>query len=444
MLIEKLSVIGLGKLGLPMAVLFASKGFKVIGLDINPHVIKAINENNCPIYEPGASELLKNYRDSLVVTDDYKFAVENSEASFIVVPTPSEESGAFSTKYVETAGAKIAENLRNKEDFHLIVLVSTVLPGATARLKGLVEEISGKRCGVDFGLCYSPEFIALGSVLRGLSNPDVVLIGESDPKSGELLSKIYQKVCENNPPIVRTNFWNAELGKILLNSYITMKISFANMMAEMCERIPGGDVDAVSHILGLDSRVGRKYLTGGLAFGGPCFPRDNRAVVFFAQTVGVDAKLPKTTHEMNLYQSKRIVSIVKQQIGELKGKKVALLGLTYKPDTDVVEESASLELAKDMIREGAILSVYDPAGMENARKVLGNNAYYASSIEDCIRESELCIVAVPWEEFRNLDVQIFLRNMRKPVLLDCWRIFRNNPNFRERLKYFAIGLNLGC
>jgi UDPglucose 6-dehydrogenase len=427
-----------------MAVLFASKGFKVIGVDINHSVVRSLNEGNCPIYEPGVPELLRKCKASLTATSDYRFAVENSEASFIVVPTPSEENGAFSTKYVEAAGEKIAESLREKDDFHLIVLVSTVLPGATAHLKELIEKVSGKKCGVDFGLCYSPEFVALGSVLKGLSNPDMVLIGESDPKSGELLSKIYQKVCENNPPIVRTNFWNAELGKILLNSYITMKISFANMMAEMCERIPSGDVDVVSHILGLDSRVGRKYLTGGLAFGGPCFPRDNRAVVFFAQTVGVDAKLPRTTHEMNLHQSKRIVSIIKQQIGELKGKKVALLGLTYKPDTDVVEESASLELAKDIIREGAILSVYDPAGMENARKVLGNNAYYASSIEDCIRESELCIVAVPWEGFRNLDVQIFLRNMRKPVLLDCWRIFRNNPDFREKLKYFAIGLNLGC
>jgi UDPglucose 6-dehydrogenase len=441
-LIEKLSVIGLGKIGLPMAVLFASKGFKVIGVDINPSVVRSLNEGNCPIYEPGVPELLRKCRASLMATDDYRFAVENSEASFIVVPTPSEESGTFSTKYVEAAGGKIAENLREKDDFHLIVLVSTVLPGATAHLKELIEKVSGKKCGVDFGLCYSPESIALGNVLRGLSNPDMVLVGESDPKSGELLSEIYRRVCENNPPIVRTNFWNAELGKILLNSYITMKISFANMMAEMCEK-SFGDVDVVSHILGLDSRVGRKYLSGGLAFGGPCFPRDNRAVAYFARTIGANAKLAEVTHEINLYHNRRVVEFIRQKLGKLKDKRIAILGLTYKPDTDVVEESASLEIAKSLLEEGAILSVYDPVGMRNAEKVLGSKVRYARSVEDSLRNAELCILVTPWEEFKNLDAEIFLENMKEPVLLDCWRIFKNNPDFRGKLKYFALGLNSG-
>jgi len=442
-LIERISVIGLGKLGLPMAVLFASKGFKVIGVDINHSVVRSLNEGNCPIYEPGVPELLRKCKASLIATSDYRFAVKNSEASFIFVPTPSEENGAFSTKYVEVAGGKIAENLKNKDDFHLIVLRSTVLPGATARLKELVEKISEKKCGVDFGLCYSPEFLALGSVLRGLSNPDIVLIGESDPKSGELLSEIYRKVCENNPPIVRTNFWNAELAKILLNSYITMKISFANMMAEMCEKIPSGDVDIVSCILGLDSRVGKKYLSGGLAFGGPCFPRDNRAVAHFARTIGANAKLAEVTHEINLYQNRRVVEFIKQKFGKLKGKRIAILGLTYKPDTDVVEKSASLEIAKGLLEEGAILSVYDPVGMRNAEKVLGSKVRYARSVEDCLRNAELCILVTPWEEFKNLDAEIFLENMKEPVLLDCWRIFKNNPDFRGKLKYFALGLNSG-
>jgi UDPglucose 6-dehydrogenase len=439
-MIERLSVIGLGKLGLPMAVLFASKGFKVIGVDVNQEILKAINEKRCPIYEPGVSELLKKYSGSIIATDDYRYASENSEASFIVVPTPSEESGGFATRYAEAAGAKIAENLKHKNDFHLIVLTSTVLPGATARLKELLERNSGKRCGVNFGLCYSPEFIALGSVLHGLSSPDFILIGESDPKSGGLLSDIYRKICENNPPIVRTNFWNAEIGKILLNSYLTMKISFANMLAELCERIPGGDVDVVSQILGLDSRIGRKYMTGGLAFGGPCFPRDNRAVVYFAQTIGIDARLPKTTHEVNLYQRKRIVELVKQKINEPKGKKVAILGLTYKPDTDVVEESASLDIAKALLVEGARVSVYDPTGMENAKLVLGQEVEYTNSIEECLKDAEFCILATPWAEFKSLKPEDFTKTMKQPVILDCWRIF-NPPDYKEKLEYFAIGLS---
>ena len=177
----------------------------------------------------------------------------------------------------------------------------------------------------------------------------MVLIGESDPRAGELLLQIYKKVCDNDPPIVKTNFWNAELAKNLLNSYIAMKISFANFIAELCERIPGGDADVVSCILGLDSRVGRKYLTGSLVFGSPCFPRDNRAVAYFASTIGVDARLPKTTHEVNIHHNKRIVELIKEKAGDLRGKKVAILGLTYKPDTDVVEESASLEIARCLL-----------------------------------------------------------------------------------------------
>jgi UDPglucose 6-dehydrogenase len=438
-MIQKLSVIGLGKLGLPMAVFFASKGFQVIGIDVNLKLIKMVNEKKCPIYEPGLPELLKNSGKALVATDDYKYAIENSEASLIFLPTPSEGNKAFSTEYVELAGNRIAQNLKNKDVFHLIVLRSTVLPGATARLKDNLERVSGKKCGIDFGLCYNPEFLALGNVLRNLANPDLILIGESDPKSGELLSSIYRRICENNPSIIRTNFGNAELGKILLNNYITVKISFANMMAELCERVSGGDIDVVSQILGLDPRIGRKYLSGGLAFGGTCFPRDNEALTYFARTVGIEAKVAKVIDEVNHYQNERIVKLVREKMGELRGRKIAILGITFKPDTNIVDESASLEIAKSLFEGGALVSVYDPAGMGNAAKVFGENLHYATSVEECLKDAEFCILATPWEEFKSLKPEHFLKYMRQPALLDCWRIF-NGPEFREKLKYYAIGL----
>lgn len=440
-MMERLSVIALGKLGLPMAVLFASKGFKVIGVDVNSEIIKEVNEKRCPIYEPGVPELLENSGETFMATDDYGYAIENSEASFIVVPTPSEGNGAFSTKYVKAAGEKMAEKLSNKDDFHLIGLVSTVLPGGTATLKEVLEKVSGKKCGTDFGLCYSPEFIALGSVLRGLSNPDLLLIGESDQRSGEMLSGIYRKVCENNPPVVRTNFYNAELGKILLNAYITMKISFANTAAEICERMEGGDVDEISRILGCDSRIGRKYLSGGLGFGGPCFPRDNRAVAHFADSVGVDLKLAKTTDAINRYQNQRIIRFIEEKIGELEGKRIAILGLTYKPDTDVVEESAALGLTKNIAKKGAEVSVYDPQGMNNAEIVLGKSINYTTSVKECLGNAELCILATPWQEFKSLKPEDFVETMKKPVIFDCWRIFERSK-IRERLEYLAIGLEV--
>lgn len=436
-----ISVIGIGKLGLCTAACLARKGYPVIGVDINPDTIQAVNKGESPIYEPGLAKLIKKSKQYLSATNDYGHAIANSEVTIIIVPTPSEEGGGFSTKYVETAVKEIAASLKHKDNFHVVVLTSTVLPGATdSVIKPLLENISGKRCGIDFGLCYNPEFIALGSVIRDFTNPDVVLIGESDPRSGELLSEIYQKVCDNHPPIVRTTLYNAELAKISLNAYVTMKISFANTLAELCERIPDGDADVVSQMLGFDSRIGSKYLAGAIAYGGPCFPRDNKAFTSFAVKVGCRARLAEATDEINNYQNERVVNLIKYKLGEVRGKSIAILGLTYKPNTDVIEESASIEITQALVREGARVAVYDPAGMENARGVLGSSIKYASSMEECLRDAELCILATPWKDFGKLKAEDFTKSMKQPVLLDCWRFF-DRAELSGKLDYIAIGQN---
>ena len=440
MSIERISVVGIGKLGLCTAACFAHKGYKVIGVDLNPNTVRAVNEGRSPIYEPGLDALIKDSQGYLSATSDYGHAIEKSEITFIVVPTPSEQNGNFSIRYVEAAAEDIATCLRRKASFHIVVVTSTVLPGATDNIiRPLLEKVSGKRCGIDFGLCYNPEFIALGSVIRDFTNPDVILIGESDAKSGQLLSEIYQKTCNNHPPVVRTTIYNAELAKISLNAFVTMKISFANTLAEICERIPGGDADAVSKVLGLDSRIGRKYLSGGLGYGGPCFPRDNKAFAHFAAKIGCKATLSQATDRVNKDQNKRIVRLAEQKLGEVKDKTVAILGLTYKPDTPVVEESASVGIVQALLRERAKVKVYDPAGMKNAQQVLGNGVKYTSSVEACLKDTEFCILATPWDEFKALKPEDFTKSMKRPILLDCWRIF-DRREFSTRLKYLAIGL----
>ncbi|OGO00878.1 MAG: hypothetical protein A2Y90_02805, partial [Chloroflexi bacterium RBG_13_52_12] len=393
------------------------------------------------IYEPGLTELLQKQAD-ISASSDYKYAVENSEATFMVVPTPSLEDGSFTTKYAEAAAEQIAAGIKNKNSYHLVILTSTVLPGDTeARIQTVLEKVSGKKCGADFGLCYSPEFIALGSVIRDFLNPDVVLIGEFDKKSGDLLSEIYRKVCDNNPPIVRTNIYSAELAKISLNSYVTMKISFANTLAELCEKIPGGDTEAVSSLLGNDSRIGRKYLSGGLAYGGPCFPRDNKAFAHFARKVGCEARLSVATDKENEHQNERIAALVEQKLGKIKGRKIAILGLTYKPNTEVVEESAVVKIASHLLKKGASLSVYDPAGMANSRKILGDKGiHYAGDAKECLKDAEFCILATPWKEFKDLQPDDFIANMKRPMLLDCWRFF-DRSEFSKNVKYLTIGLN---
>ena len=441
---ETLSVIGMGKLGLPMAACLANRGYKVIGVDQNLDLVRAINAGENPIYEPGLEELMKSAQGYLETTCDFGYAIENSAVTFVFVPTPSEGDGSYSSRYVEAASEKIAEELKHKNSFHLVVIRSTILPGTTERrIKPLMESISGKKCGRGFGLCYNPEFLAIGKVISDFLNPDVILIGESEPKSGELLYEIYRKVCQNSPPIVRTNIYNAELAKISLNTFITMKMSFANIIAEVCEKIPGGDVDVISSVLGFDSRIGREYLTGGLAYGGPCFPRDNKAFASFSEEVGCKARLSEVIDEVNEDQINRIIHLVKRKLVKLKDKKVSILGLTYKPESDIVEPSASMEIARALLGSGAILSIYDPAGMGNARRVLGENRVkYASSARECLEGSELCILATPWPEFKTLSTRDFTSAMKKPVLLDCWRIL-DRSEFSNKLEYMAIGLGPG-
>jgi UDPglucose 6-dehydrogenase len=440
--VKTLSVVGIGKLGLPLAAYYAHKGYKVIGVDVNPAIIRAVNEGKPPIYEPGLEELMGGLKGRLSATDDYQSAIANSEITFVTVPTPSEEHGGFSTKYVEEAARKIAKALKAKDAFQVVVITSTVLPGATETvIKPLLENVSGKKCGVDFGLCYNPEFIALGTVIRDLASPDAVLIGESEPRSGELLAEVYKTVCDNDPPIVRTSFYNAEVAKLALNVFITTKISLANAFAEICEQLPGGDVDVVTKFLGLDSRIGPKYLSGGLGYGGPCFPRDNLAFIALARQLNIKAWLQEATHQVNRHQNERIAKLIQRKLGDARGKTVALLGITYKSNTDVVEESASLEMAKRLLEEGASLRIYDPAGNDAARQVLGDkNVVYTTSVQDCLKGAELCILATRWDEFKSLTPEDFVKYMKKPLLLDCWRFF-DRQKFAGKVDYFALGLS---
>ena len=439
---KALSVIGIGKLGLPLAAYYAHRGYKVIGVDVNKAIIEAVNKGKSPIYEPGLEELLNNPNKRLSATTDIKFAVENSDITFILVPTPSEKHGGFSTKYAEEAARNIGAALKDKTGFHIVVLTSTVMPGTTETvIKPILEEASGKKAGVDFGLCYNPEFIALGSVIKDLASPDAVLIGESDKKSGDMLAEVYKTVCTNNPPVARMSPHSAELAKLALNVFVTTKISLANAFTEICEQLPGGDIDAVTRFLGLDSRIGPKYLKGGLGYGGPCFPRDNLAFIYLAEQLNTQAWLQDATHRVNRHQNERIAKLVQSRLGSIKNKTISVLGITYKPNTDVVEASASLETARELLKKGASLRIYDPAGNGNARRTLGDkNVVYATSVKECLEGTNLCILATPWDEFKSLTPEDFIAGMDKPLLLDCWRFF-DREKFVEKLDYVALGIS---
>lgn len=440
---KKISVFGLGKLGLPFAVSWASRGFQVVGVDVRSDILQALGTAHVPDAEPPVGTMLTKAKSMISVTSDPAEAVRNSDVSFIVVPTPSDVKGGYSTRYIEEVLDCIGPAIGKKDTFHLVSIVSTVLPGATgSQFRPLLERLSGKECGKEFGLCYNPEFIALGEVVNGLLRPDFVLVGESDPKSGSILKEMYSKFCKNNPPIVRMSLWNAELAKISLNVYVTMKISFANTLAELCEKIPGGDVDIVSQAIGLDTRIGTKYLKGGLGYGGPCFPRDNRAFSHIAGQLGNNALLSRATDEINEDHAKLLSNRILETLKDVDKPQISILGLTYKPNTFVVEESAAINIARSLADNGAQVKAYDPAGTDHAKRLLGERIQFAPAAQDCLEQSDFCVIATPWEEFRMLSPSIFLARMRHPQILDCWRILdRAKFQAEPRLRYFAVGVN---
>jgi UDPglucose 6-dehydrogenase len=439
---KSLTVVGLGKLGLPIALCWATRGFHIFGVDTNPQVLEIIRSGKSPHPEPLVEVMLRRSQNRITFTNDAESATHKSDATFIIVPTPSEPDGSFSTRYVEEAIKPVAQALRSKSRFHLVIVMSTVLPGS---MEGIIrpqlEAVSGKKCGVDIGLCYNPEFIALGDVVHGILTPDLVVIGESDPVSGGLLARMYETLCKNDPPVARMNFNNAELAKISVNVYVTMKITFANLLSRLCERLPEANVDEVCTALGLDSRIGRKYLKGGLSYGGPCFPRDNRAFSAFARRITERSKLSEVVDELNTKHTLHVSEFVLRHLTDPTESQVAILGLTYKPNTDVVEESASVDLAQSLLGAGVKLRLYDPMGLKNAMKELGDKPYYSNSIADCLNGSDLCVVSTPWNLFNKLTPKEFVNNMKTPTVLDCWRVldqkkFKDDP----RLIYLQLGV----
>ena len=439
---ETVSVVGLGKLGLCMAACMAAKGNRVIGVDIDQKRIEQVNRLESPTKETGLESLLKSSHGNLSATDDFQFAVSESDITFVVVATPSEPDESYSTAQVEAAMRSIGASLKTKERFHVVALTSTVMPGTTDSVVIPTLEITSQRkCGSTFGVAYNPEFIAMGSVIHDFQNPDFVLIGATDDKTGDRLARLYGSVCENNPRIAKMNPTNAEIAKISLNCFVTMKITFANALGQICERIPTADVDTITDAIGLDTRIGSRYLRAGLGYGGPCFPRDNRAFSFLARTVGLEAILATTVDEVNSNQAQRIVELVERR--STKGAKIALLGLAYKPNTDIVEGSQSIHMALELARKGRLVSAYDSLATANARAVLGDKIRYAPTIGECLKGADICIVALPSDEFRKLEASDFVQNMNKGgLVLDCWRLF-NGSSFRET-DYLALGLGQGA
>ena len=429
------AVVGLGKLGACMAAAMSHKGLDVVGVDINEQAVAAINAGRPHFYEPQLDEMIAN-AERLRATQDHAEAVAQAAATFLVVPTPSEEGGEFSLRHVRAAAELVGSALADKSAYHLVVLTSTVLPGGTQEgLIDVLERSSGKRCGPDFGVCYSPEFIALGTVIRDFLNPELLLIGQHDERAGDRLEQIYRSVLDNEPAVRRMAIVNAELTKIALNTFVTTKITFANMLAHMCETLPGGDVDAVTDALGQDSRIGGRYLSAGLGYGGPCFPRDNRALRGWASRVGASALLADATDDLNRTLGQRTLASILSRCSP--DSSVAILGLTYKPGSAVLDGSEALQLAEALARTGLRVRAYDPLREMLACEAVDERIEIVGSLAEAIEGADVVVLATPDPDFAHLKASDLAEGT---IVIDCWRLLRRALEGADGVIYVGLGI----
>ncbi len=402
--LQSVSVCGLGKLGACMAATFAQRGLQVVGVDIDPDKVAKVNAGEPPVEEPLLAETIAAGRARLRATLDPREAAA-TDATFFIPPSPSLPDGSFSNEFLLRAMQPVAKAVRQAaKRGHLFVCSSTTTPGAGEWvLIPMLEKETGWVCGRDFGYCYNPEFIALGNVVKGLLEPDLVLIGESDPGSGAALESLYRQYNTNRPRIARMSVISGELAKISVNSFITMKISFTNQLRAIAERFPKADIHAVLEAIGSDSRINHKYLRAGLSFGGPCFPRDNRLLAYAARQVGVAAPLAEATDTVNELTKQALLAQVKGRIRQTDT--IAVLGVAYKPDTYITEESAGLFLAQHLKREGYRVLVHDFAAHPANSPSLHEFELLADLAELPDRKDiALAVICCPWPQYRGLKL----------------------------------------
>ncbi|MGZ4870080.1 MAG: UDP-glucose dehydrogenase family protein [Halobacteriota archaeon] len=441
--VQRISIVGTGYVGLSTAACFASRGYDVIASTRNEDKVRIINAKRAPFHEPGLDEAVRTGIESgrLRAEINRSEAVRQTEVTFITVGTPEKADGTVDLRYVISASEDIGHALKRKKAYHLVVVKSTVTPGTVrGPFKAALEKSSGLVAGRDFGLCMNPEFLRQGSAIRDTLQPNRVVIGEYDKRSGRRLTDLFEGFYEPGIPLLRMGLESAEMVKYASNTFLAMKISYANEMARICERVPGVDVSEVMAGVGRDERINPKFLNAWAGFGGSCLPKDTKALCKFAEAQGYSAPLLRATLAVNQAQASHVAQLALSALGERRDKKVALLGLSFKPDTDDLREAPSLKVARALLKAGAYVSAFDPVVKEVSQP--GFEALeYPPSISECLAGAHCCVVLTEWKQFKELTPDDFIQFMATPTVIDARRIFDPNE-FGNRLTFLAVGL--GC
>jgi UDPglucose 6-dehydrogenase len=393
-----ISIIGTGYVGLVTGACFTKLGNTVICVDVDEHKVDAINNGISPIYEKGLDELLTTYKERITATTDYRTALQKSNITFICVGTPSLNNGGIDLSYIKKTAREIGRYLKEKNDWHTVVVKSTVLPGTTRDVMlPILEKESGSRVGEGFGLATNPEFLREGEAVKDFLEPDRIVIGYHDPRSRGILKELYKSF---SCPIVETSLSAAEMIKYASNAFLATKISFINEIGNICKRI---EIDAyeVADGIGLDKRIGREFLDSGIGWGGSCLPKDLQALIEWARKNGDDHRIIQSAEMVNERQPLKLVQLLQKYIPHLEGKAIGVLGLAFKPGTDDVRDSRAIPIVQRILDEKAMVKAYDPKAMENF-KILYPRIQYCSSAEEAL-DSDAVLITTKWQEFRTLD-----------------------------------------
>lgn len=404
-------VIGSGHVGLTVSVGLASKGNSVNSVDVDEERVEKINSGNTPFFEESFDEMLENVTGEglLHASTDLKNAIGNSSVIFVTVATPSKEDGAIDLSSVKTSAEEIGQALREKDDYSVVAIKSTVVPGSTEEtLIPILEEESGDKAGEDFGVCVNPEFLREGSAISDFMDPDRIVIGEYDERSGDAVSELYE---DFDAPILRMDLSSAEMVKYASNSFLATKISFINEIGNICKKL-GIDVYDVAEGMGYDERISDRFLRAGAGYGGSCFRKDVEALIKSAEETGYDPRLIEAGVKVNEIQPLKMLDLLEGHVGELEGKEIGVLGLSFKAGTDDIRNSPSLRVVRELLERGAHVKAYDPKAMENFKEVHPEVDYCGP---EEVLNSEAILIMTDWGEFEELDY-------RGKVIIDGRRI----------------------
>jgi UDPglucose 6-dehydrogenase len=428
-----LSIIGSGYVGLVTGACFADVGHNVICIDNDPRKVESLQAGRIPIYEPGLEEVVHRNVSArrLRFTGSIEDGVDNSQVVFIAVPTPQQPDGSVDLSFIEKVAREIAGVLK---DYRVIVDKSTVPVKTGNKVAESIKRYN--RHGAKFDVVSNPEFLREGCAVADLMNPDRIVIGAESERAIDLMKKIYEPFMA---PMLVTDVNSAELIKHAANSFLALKISYINAVSAICEA-SGADVEKVADGIGMDRRIGRNFLNAGIGYGGSCFPKDIAAFITISEQLGVPFDLLKEVQRINATQKDRFLKSLRETLWVLRDKKIAVWGLTFKPDTDDIRSSVAIDLVTEMLREGAHVVVYDPKGMEKAREVKAiAEAKFADSALAAVEGAEALIVATEWSEFANVDLALVKERMATPIVFDGRNLLDPETMAKLGFHYHSIG-----